>query len=153
MKDLYLSLGTNLGNRKENIHQALTLLNKEFGVNYRSLSHIIETEAWGFEGEPFLNCVVLYEIDMISAFHVLEICKKIEKKFGRDEEIEFDDKGKRIYKSRVIDIDILFFGEEIIKEENLIIPHPLIKDRDFVKIPLKEIAKVELKAAFPEILE
>ena len=153
MKDLYLSLGTNLGNRLENIHQALTFLNEELGVKYVLLSDIIETEAWGFEGEPFLNCVVLYEVEGLNAFEILEICKKIEKSFGRNKVVEYDDSGKRIYRSRIIDIDILFFGKEKIKEEDLIIPHPLIKERDFVKIPLKEVAKAELKSAFPEILE
>ena len=81
---------------------------------------------------------------------ILAACKEIERKLGRDDAPGYDADGKRIYHNRTIDIDILFYGSERVDCEDLKIPHPLIAERDFVKIPLAEIAKPSLKAAFPE---
>ena len=81
---------------------------------------------------------------------ILAICKDIEHRLGRDDAPEYDADGRRVYHNRAIDIDILFYGKERIDCEDLQVPHPLIAERDFVKIPLAEIAKPSLKAAFPE---
>ena len=81
---------------------------------------------------------------------ILAICKDIERRLGRDDAPEYDADGRRVYHNRAIDIDILFYGKERIDCEDLQVPHPLIAERDFVKIPLAEIAKPSLKAAFPE---
>ena len=70
---------------------------------------------------------------------------------GRDEVIEFDSDGKRLYHSRSIDIDILLYGKQNIDNEILTIPHPLMVERDFVMIPLRQIVSEEEKEAFPEV--
>ena len=140
---VYLGLGSNQGNRLQNLTQALDLLDAAFGCHYTALSRIIETKAWGFKGDKFLNaCEHGHEI--------LAICKDIERRLGRDDAPEYDADGRRVYHNRAIDIDILFYGKERIDCEDLQVPHPLIAERDFVKIPLAEIAKPSLKAAFPE---
>ena len=72
---------------------------------------------------------------------------------GRTDPPEYDADGRRIYHSRIIDIDILFYGKEVIETEELTIPHPRIAERDFVKKPLKEIAKKSFREAFPEIFQ
>lgn len=138
VKEIYLSLGSNLGNRKQNITEALKLLNKELGTSYERLSSIIESKSWGFKGNDFLNCVVKYNSD-IDPHTLLSICKKIERDLGRMENLEFTDDGRRIYHNRTIDIDILLYGEEEINAETLTIPHPQMKNRDFIMGPLMEI--------------
>lgn len=135
---VYFSLGTNLGDREANIMQALALMDECFGVHYDALSTIIETKSWGFEGKAFLNAAVCYLLDS-DPFEVLETCKKIERQMGREQYPLYDDGGNRIYHDRVIDIDILLYGDRRIDSEKLVIPHPLMEKRDFVMIPLKEL--------------
>ena len=135
---VYFSLGTNLGDREANIMRALALMDECFGVHYDVLSTIIETESWGFEGNAFLNAAVCYLLDS-DPFEVLETCKKIERQMGREQYPLYDDGGNRIYHDRVIDIDILLYGDRRIDSEKLVIPHPLMEKRDFVMIPLKEL--------------
>ena len=84
---------------------------------------------------------------------VLDKVKAIERAMGRTDVPEYDSEGKRIYHSRIIDIDILFYGNERIDNERLIIPHKDIENRPFVMMPLKEIAEPSLKEAFPEYFE
>ena len=153
---VYLGLGSNLGDRRKNIERALELLDEGFGRHYMALSRLIETKAWGFKGDKFLNTCVLYRIYRKGSpeeqgHEILALCKQIEQTLGRDETLEFDADGNRIYHNRPMDIDILFYGTEHIDTEDLKVPHPLIAERDFVKIPLAEIAKPSLKAAFPEL--
>ena len=153
---VYLGLGSNQGNRLQHLMQALDLLDKGFGCHYTALSRIIETKAWGFKGNNFLNACVLYRIFRKGnpeehGLEILDLCKSIEQALGRTDEETFDARGKRVYHNRPIDIDILFYGTEHIETERLTVPHPLIGERDFVKIPLMEIAKPSLKAAFPEL--
>ena len=151
--NLYLSLGSNLGDRKENIRKALEYLDVAFGVHYSALSEIIETEPWGFDSaNGFLNCCVLYSLPKkMDGEAVLGICKETERSLGREGTVEFDGGGKRIYRDRTIDIDILFLGRERINSETLTVPHPLMRERDFVMGPLREIARPSLRRAFPEI--
>ncbi len=154
--DLYLSLGSNLGDREENLRRAVALLDEKLGCRYKALSGTIETEAWHFKGGKFLNCVVLYKIRREekpvseAAEDILRICKEIEREMGRTDAEEYDAEGKRIYHSRPIDIDILFYGKECIDTDILTVPHKGIGERDFVLIPLREIARPSLKKAFPE---
>ena len=143
---VYLGLGTNQGNRLQNLMQALERLDRAFGCHYTALSHVIETAAWGFRGDKFLNACVLYRIYRKGSAEehgreILGICKEIERSLGRDDTPEYDADGRRVYHNRTIDIDILFYGNEHIDLEDLKVPHPLIAERDFVKIPLAEIAK------------
>jgi 2-amino-4-hydroxy-6-hydroxymethyldihydropteridine diphosphokinase len=152
---VYLGLGSNLGDRRKNIERALELLDEGFGRHYTALSRLIETKAWGFKGDKFLNACVLYRIYRKGSpeeqgHEILALCKEIERTLGRDEKPEFDAEGNRVYHNRTMDIDILFYGTEHIDTEDLTVPHPLIAERDFVKIPLAEIAKPTLRTAFPE---
>ena len=153
---VYLGLGSNKGDRRKNIERALSMLDEGLGCHYTALSRLIETKAWGFKGDKFLNACVLYRIyrkgtPEEQGHEILALCKEIARALGRDEKPEFDAEGKRIYHNRTMDIDILFYGNEHIDTEDLTVPHPLISVRDFVKIPLAEIAKPSLRAAFPEI--
>ena len=145
--ELFLSLGSNQGDRRLNIEHAVSMLNIELKKPYKAISSILETEPWSFESEnKFLNAVVLYELDLPEGYNaeaeglmVLEICKDIERKLGRTGEPQYDEKGERIYTSRPIDIDILLFGDDRIECPELTVPHKLMYERDFVMIPLKEI--------------
>ena len=144
--DLYLGLGSNLGDREVNLMRAVTLMDEAFGVGPERISKIYETPSWGFEGPAFLNMCILYRLPVTepSVEHITEVFHKIrdiEKQLGRDDKVEYDADGKRVYHDRTIDIDILYYGKETINTEELTIPHPLIEQRDFVKKPLKEIYK------------
>jgi len=154
---IYLSLGSNLGDRRRNLETALALLDDAFGARHLDVSGFLETEPWGFGSENrFLNACALYRIRRpgpdaeTAARRVLEICKETERRMGRTDAPETAPDGHRIYRDRPIDIDILFFGRERIGTEDLTIPHPLIRERDFVLVPLREIARPSLKRAFPE---
>ena len=145
--DLYLSLGSNQGDRALNMENALSLLNIELKVPYKAVSRFIETDPWGFDSkEKFLNAAVRYELSLPKGYNpeaealmILAICKDIERRLGRTGKPEYDKDGHRIYHSRPIDIDILLFGENRIDCAELTIPHKLMYERDFVMIPLKEI--------------
>ena len=155
--EVYLGLGSNEGNRDLNLLRAMNALDQAFGMHPERISRIVETPAWGFEGPDFLNLCVLYRLPQKGtpeeqATEILRQVKAIEKALGRqDNSPEFDANGQRIYHNRPIDIDILLFGTEKIETEELTIPHPLIAQRDFVKKPLKEISKPDVREAFPEI--
>ena len=144
---LYLSLGSNQGDRVQNIENALSLLNIELGTPYKVVSSYIETEPWGFDSdEKFINAAVHYELSLPKGYNpeaeglmILEICKDIEKRLGRSSGVQYDNDGNRIYTSRPIDIDILLFGDNKIDCPELTVPHKLMHERDFVMIPLKEI--------------
>ena len=144
---LYLSLGSNQGDRVQNIENALSLLNIELGMPYKAVSSYIETEPWGFDSdEKFINAAVHYELSLPKGYNpeaealmILETCKDIEKRLGRRGEVQYDMDGNRIYTSRPIDIDILLFGDNKIDCPELTVPHKLMYERDFVMIPLKEI--------------
>ena len=145
--DLYLSLGSNQGDRRQYIEDALSLLNIELGTPYRAVSSIIETQPWGFESDQkFMNAAVHYQLMLPKGYNpeaeglmILEICKDIERRLGRKGEPEYDEKGERIYRNRPIDIDILLFGDNKIDCPELTVPHKLMYQRDFVMIPLNEI--------------
>ena len=147
--DLYLSLGSNQGDRKRNIEDALSLLNIELGTPYRRLSSLLETEPWGFESEQkFLNAAVHYQLQLKEGYNpeaeglmILEICKDIERRLGRTMSVEYNEAGERVYHNRPIDIDILLFGDHKIDCQELTIPHKLMYERDFVMIPLREILR------------
>ena len=154
--ELYLGLGSNLGERELNLMRAVTMLDEAFEAHPERISRIIDTKADGFEGPDFLNMCIAYRLPVAepSVEHVSVLfhkIKDIEKALGRNDVAEFDAEGNRVYHSRPIDIDILFYGHENIDTEELTIPHPRIAERDFVKKPLREIAKKSLREAFPDI--
>ncbi len=133
MTDLYLSLGSNLGDRHMLMLKALEALVQRVGVLVRC-SSFIETEPWGFESDhPFLNAVALYRTTLTPR-EVLTETQAIERELGRQQ------KSKDTYADRPIDIDILLYGQERVQEPDLQIPHPLMLDRPFVMKPLAEVA-------------
>lgn len=150
---IYLSLGSNLGDRRSNIAAAVQALDKALGQPHSAMSAIIETPSWGFEAPAFLNCALRYDFTGTkppTPAALLDICKTVERGLGREESLEFDDQGRRIYHSRTIDVDILLFGRRHVTTSRLTIPHPLIAERRFVLVPLREIADEFTKNAFPE---
>lgn len=131
--DVYLGLGTNIGNKRRNLLEAAALLAERAG-DITALSSFYETEPWGFESENlFLNAVLLMQTTL-SPDALLQLTQNIEKELGRIE------KSRRGYHDRIIDIDILLYGNEIINSGDLVIPHPLMQERRFVLEPLLEIA-------------
>ena len=131
--NIVLGFGSNLGDRKNIILQAYELLEEKLGKKTQE-STMIETKAWGFESENlFLNSVAVFETDKTPR-ESLVICNEIEALLGRRR-----NPNATTYENRPIDIDILFYENEIIDEHDLKIPHPLIPQRDFVLIPLKEL--------------
>ena len=149
---VYLSLGTNLGDRQRQLSRALAELEAQLGVGPERVSATLETPAWGFEGPDFLNQVVCFELGKPwTPTRLLDACQRIERRLGRQGSPEWDAAGCRIYHDRPIDIDILFWGSRRIRTTRLEIPHPLMAQRDFVMIPLREIADAQIMRAFPEI--
>lgn len=138
-KPVYLALGSNLGDREENIRRAVSLMDEFFGCPYTKISSLVENPAAGFDGPDFVNGAVRYDLDL-SPREILRICKKVERLVGRTREgVELDQQGARIYHSRLIDIDVLLVGDERVDTPALKVPHPRMKERAFVMGPLAEI--------------
>ena len=136
---VYLGLGSNLGDRNAHIEQAIALIHERVGEVVRR-SSFIETEPWGFESEnKFLNGVILCETELTPR-QLLKTTQKIERELGRKKK-SASSHISHLYKDRPIDIDILLYDDLIIDEPDLKIPHPLMEQRDFVMIPLREIQK------------
>lgn len=138
LEKVYLSLGTNEGDRQANIQRALSSLDSSFGKPFKKVSSVIETPSWGFDGADFLNCVVLYELSE-EPLEILKKCKQIEREMGREQYPLYDESGNRVYNSRIIDIDILLIGDRRVESSELTVPHPLMQKRAFVMEPLMEI--------------
>lgn len=131
MNKIVLLLGGNLGDKYAILDEAERVLEERVGeVILKSAN--FETEAWGFESDDvFLNRVIVIETSH-SAEDCLKICQAIEFELGRV-------RKKVRYSSRLIDIDILFYNDDVIEEENLEVPHPRIQERAFVLAPLLDI--------------
>jgi len=129
---LFLSLGTNLGDRQGNISMALDCLCAAFGKEYEALSPIVTTKAVGFDGFDFLNCIVQFSVSERPE-DILRICKDIEHRMGRNDVPEYDGDGHRVYHNRIIDIDILIYGDIVVSTPELTVPHPQVKNRPFIK--------------------
>jgi deoxyguanosine kinase len=128
----YLSLGTNQGNKLENLQNALHLIDDKVGA-IQKISSIYKTASWGFNGEDFNNiCIKVATYQ--SPETVLSTILSIEKELGRKRT------NQEGYQNRNIDIDILLFEHEIILSKNLIVPHSKMLERKFVMVPLAEIA-------------
>ena len=131
---IYLGLGTNLGNKIENLTRAIEALSLALGT-CKAQSSFLETEPWGFESSnSFLNCVVAFDTELTPT-ELLDTTERIERELGR----MVKSTGGN-YHDRLIDIDILLYGNTVIESERLTIPHPLMHLRDFVLMPLAEIA-------------
>lgn len=130
--EVYLSLGSSLGDKKQYLDRAVALLGKVRGVRVEKVSSYIGTEPYGGAAEnEFLNCAVKIST-VLSPENLLYEIHRIEAECGRVRKQRWGD--------RTLDIDIIFFGNKIIKEQNLTVPHADYKNRDFVLTPLKEIA-------------
>ncbi|MCX6226160.1 MAG: 2-amino-4-hydroxy-6-hydroxymethyldihydropteridine diphosphokinase [Bacteroidia bacterium] len=138
MPELNIGLGSNLGNRRRNIETAIALIGKKIGF-VPMASSFVETEPWGFESEnKFLNCAIIVAEEACPAVsdtsRLHEICgilHSIESGFGRVRTAGYAD--------RILDLDILFYGDIILNEPGLIVPHPKLHERDFILISLMEI--------------
>ncbi|MDG1244953.1 MAG: 2-amino-4-hydroxy-6-hydroxymethyldihydropteridine diphosphokinase [Polaribacter sp.] len=128
----YLSLGSNQGEKLENLQKAIHLIASEVGA-IQKIAAVYKTPSWGFEGDEFLNTCI-----KVSTYQapekLLQTLLAIEKKIGRTR------KGQNEYQNRPIDIDILLFDDEIIFSRTLTVPHPKMLLRKFVLVPLNEIA-------------
>lgn len=128
----YLGLGSNIGERISYIQRVITELNESQNIKILKNSSVFETEPWGnIDQDNYLNSVIEIETDLGPMELLLEL-KSLEKKIGRSE--------NKKWSEREIDIDILFYGDLVIQNENINIPHSLIEERRFVLVPLAEIA-------------
>ena len=126
-----IGIGTNLGDRYQNIEDAVKALSLVPGVKVLRESSVYETEPWGFTEQPgFYNNVIEVESEK-SPEALLGICLGIEAGMGRVREFT--------YGPRIIDLDLLFYENEKRNTAELVLPHPLIGERDFVLVPLKEL--------------
>lgn len=133
MSRVFISLGTNLGNKEQHLQQAIAAIGSEVGVVWR-VSGFYHSKPVGFHSDnDFLNAVLLVDSDM-EPLLLLHKLQKIEKKMGR--------KTKSVtgYADRIIDLDILLYDNLIVNLPELKIPHPCMMERDFVLVPLREIA-------------
>ena len=129
---LYILLGGNLGDKQKVFSEARALLRGQVGI-ITALSVVYETEPWGFESSDYFWNQVIEIVTGLSAAEVLLQTQQIELQLGRIRmEVQ--------YNSRIIDIDILFYGDQVINSDDLIVPHPRIQERKFVLVPLHEIA-------------
>lgn len=152
MHKVYLGLGSNLGNRQQNIENAVRLVQERVGQVVRQ-SSLMESEPWGFESSHnFLNAVILCQTTKTPR-EVLMLTQQIERDLGRKKKstrlpvsqtestrLPVSQKSSdRQYADRPIDIDILLYDDLTVDEPDLKIPHPLMYERDFVMKPLREI--------------
>lgn len=130
MSTVYLALGTNLGNRLQNLQAALDAFPPS--IVHRQSSHIYETPPWGYADQPaFLNMAVKCETGL-GPESLLKRLKQLEVRLGREASFR--------YGPRRIDLDILFYGELVLESETLTLPHPRLHERAFVLVPLMELA-------------
>jgi 2-amino-4-hydroxy-6-hydroxymethyldihydropteridine diphosphokinase len=139
---VYLGLGGNLGRPEESIHQAVDLLNAHPLVKVTALSSFYRTEPVGMaaqEGEriPWFVNAAAEILTSLSAPELLAFCLSVEQQLGR---VRAQDKEKAGALSRTLDVDLLFYGNEIIHQSGLTVPHPRVHERAFTLLPLREIA-------------
>ena len=124
------------------------MLDDAFPGARTALSEVLEFPSWGFDSADFLNCVARYSLPsagqspLLHGLNILETCKRIERSLGRQEDLLV---------FRFFDIDILFYGCDRIDTDRLTVPHKLMRERDFVMVPLRQIAESDVIASFPEI--
>ena len=150
---VYLGLGSNLGRKEENIHKAIALIGEQIGAVVRQ-SALYYSEPWGFESDsPFVNAVICVST-RLSPMRLLRATQRIERQLGKTHEhaternmplsilnsqSSIPNPQSSIYHDRPIDIDILLYDDRKIDLPELKIPHPLMQERDFVMVPLREI--------------
>ncbi len=139
MARVVLLTGGNLGDVPSNMALVLSLISSGIG-SIEVVSKISESESWGFESNDiFQNQVLVIDTDL-NPYEVLAVTQNIEREFGKIVgELEFNGVGERVYHSREMDIDILFYDDIILDSETLTIPHPRLHLREFVLNPLSEV--------------
>ena len=144
LHQVYLGLGSNLGDKEENLRKAITLINEQIGTVVRQ-SAFFYSEPWGYESEnQFVNAAILVETTL-TPHQLLKATQRIERLLGKttahatERPSDINHQPSALYHDRPIDIDILIFDDLHIDEPQLKIPHPLMQMRDFVMIPLREI--------------
>ncbi|MGB9612577.1 MAG: 2-amino-4-hydroxy-6-hydroxymethyldihydropteridine diphosphokinase [Candidatus Margulisiibacteriota bacterium] len=141
----YLGLGSNVGDREEYIEQAIFLLEKNPNIQIMRRSSNYETEAEGAGDQPpYINAAVEIKTTL-SPHELLDVCQEIETALGRDREVEWG--------PRTIDLDILLYEDQIISDDRLQIPHPLMHERLFVLKPLREIASSVIHPVMEKTIE
>jgi deoxyguanosine kinase len=131
-KNIYISIGSNKGDKFKNLQNAVDLIHQKLGY-VLSISRVYKTEALGFDGDAFFNACLIVETHL-KPKTAMQVLLKIEKELGRTR-----DKSKG-YESRIIDLDIIFFEDEVINTKSLTVPHPEMHKRRFVLKPLSDIA-------------
>lgn len=127
---LILALGSNLGDREAFINRAVNRLEEVFGPALQR-TEAIESQAIGFDGPAFLDALAVFRCTL-EPLEVLAVCKRIEREMGRTDEPEYDAEGNRIYHDRIIDIDILMYGDRKLSLPRLVIPHRAIDTRPYI---------------------
>lgn len=136
---VFLGLGSNLGDRERHLNEAIRLIGERVGQVARQ-STFTETEPWGFQSEhQFMNAAILCLTEKTPR-EVLQVTQEIERELGRKTKTNLSRHAS--YTDRPIDIDILLYDDLTVDEPDLKIPHPLMYERDFVMIPLKQITNL-----------
>jgi len=129
---VFLSLGSNMGDRRAQIEGGIAELERA-GVRVRARSSVYETEPVGIEDQPWYLNQVIRGTTRLTPGELLEACKGVERLFGREPT------GVR-FGPRTLDVDVLLYGDRVIAEDRLTVPHPRMHERRFVLVPLLEIA-------------
>lgn len=131
MNEVYLSLGSNLGDRKAQLQEAVRLLQSNPSISNMKMSSIYETAPVGYlDQHAFLNLVIRLETSL-SPLELLDICQEIEQALHRERLVRWG--------PRTVDLDVLLYGQEQLATERLTIPHPRMYERAFVLVPLQEL--------------
>lgn len=134
---LFVSLGSNIGDKQQNIERAIALIDDKIGSVVKK-SSFYTTEPVGFTSDNnFINAAIEVKTDL-PIYRILKITQKIERLMGRTQK-----SSKGVYHDRVIDIDILMYGNKKIHSARLTVPHPRMYERDFVMQPLREITNIK----------
>ena len=135
-----LSIGSNLGNKKKNIENAISLLHNDYDISILKISNFYETEPFGYKEQNWFLNIVLIANTKLDPYNLLMICKKIETDLGRKPSLQWSE--------RIIDIDILMYSDLILNTTQLTIPHKYLHLRNFVLIPLNSIATNTIHPVF-----
>lgn len=137
----FISFGSNMGNKKDNISKALSLLEND-KIIINKISTLVETKPWGYlEQDDFLNGVCEIKT-LLDPTELMDYLLAIEKELKRERKVKWG--------PRIIDLDIIFFNDYITEEEHVILPHPRMHLRDFVLIPLNEIAPYKIHPLYKQ---
>jgi len=139
-KQAIIGLGGNIGDRASYLAQARRLVDAHAGVIVRA-STLMETEAWGFDAPAFLNQIIVI-LTELQPLELLDVLQWIERRLGRTTKTHYKD-GVPVYHNRTIDLDILDYDHLHYQDDRLTLPHPHIRDREFVMQQLNELGVME----------